>query len=90
MLKVVQFRGIAATAFKNTKPLICVVMQRFSVDQFRRDDRDVMINELLRELMLLENLLILPSPRPVKLGDDRCAVLDPYLIDPIFVAVEGK
>ncbi len=49
-----------------------------------------MINELLCELMLLENLLIMPAPRPVKLGDDRCAVFDPHLIDPILVAVKGK
>jgi hypothetical protein len=47
-----------------------------------------MINELLRERMLLEYLRVSPSFGSVKLQNDRISTFNPDLIDAIFVAVQ--
>src|SRR5436190_12859483 len=65
----------------------------FSVQQQRRDDGYLELGELGNEGMLLGDLSIAPSSRPVKLCDDPrrrrrqrgagSALFEPYLVDPI-------
>ena len=57
---------------------------------YRRDHRDLALGELVREGVLLLDLAGAPAPWPVELEHARRAVLEPYLVDAILVAVERQ
>ena len=45
--------------------------------------------EVLEELVLLQDLLLAPAPRPVELGHHPGAVRQLHLVDPVLERVEG-
>src|SRR5438128_2593566 len=51
-----------------------------------RDDWNFALDQLMAEFMLFADCGIGPSRRAVELGDQRTAIDEPYLIDPVLVA----
>jgi hypothetical protein len=59
-------------------------MQRLAiVSDERRNDRNLVLAELERKGVLLENRRIRPAVGPVELRDDEAAILEPELIDTV-------
>jgi len=86
----VEVRPAPAAARVERERVAAVLDQRLPVDHERRDHRDLGGGELEREAVLLEDLRARPAARPVELGDDGLAVLDPDLVDAVLVAVERE
>ena len=53
-----------------------------------RHHRQLVLGQLEAELVLLDDLLVAPAPGAVKLGDQRLPLVDPHLVDAVFVAVQ--
>ena len=75
-----------------------VVMQRRAVDLERRHDGNFALRQLAREVVFLQDLLVRPARRAVELGHQETRVaqgpalvlLEPHLVDAVFVAVERE
>jgi hypothetical protein len=63
------------------------MVQCFSADGLWRNDRYLMINELLREGMLFKYLLVTPSFGTVKFQNNRISALHTDLVNTILVTI---
>jgi hypothetical protein len=55
-----------------------------------RHHRDFLFSQVRSELVFFKDRRIGPTSRPIEFGHDRRGVLDAYLVDPVFVAIEGQ
>ena len=65
-------------------------VQRHAVSKQGRDHRNLLQGQFARKGELFADRGIRPPARPIKLGDHRCAVLDPDLVHPILIAIERQ
>jgi hypothetical protein len=85
-----ELRPAAAAALEHREAETLVFEQRAAVLHERRHDRDLRGRELEREAVLLGDRRGTPALRPVKLRDQRRAVLDADLVHAVLVAVQRK
>ncbi len=85
---VIQFRRAATFARRDRKPEIAAVMQCFSLQREGCDNRDVGFRKFDTETVFLEDCLVAPAPRSIKLRDYRLLVFDANLIDAILIAIQ--
>ena len=90
MVEVIQLRWVPSPALEQTEAMSTGVVQCLPVDVKRRDHGYFMVNKLLRKGVLLEDLLITPTTFSIEFGDDRRAILNTYLINPVLVAVKRQ
>src|SRR5277367_4215674 len=65
-------------------------VQRYALSDQGRHHRNLLRRQFAGKCMLLANGRVGPAGRPVELGHDGRAVLDPDLIHPVLVAVERQ
>src|SRR5690554_7138048 len=87
---VVQLRCAAAETAKQAEAEPGKLEQGASVYHHRRYDRNVPFDQLQGELVFLEDGLVGPASGAIELGDQRYAVLDADLENPVLVTVEGQ
>lgn len=80
--------GAASAAGAQRKTVATVGMKCPACDLEGGHQRDLLLGDLQREGVLLQDCRVAPAPRAVELGDYRVGVLDPHLIDAVLVAVE--
>jgi hypothetical protein len=87
MVQIIELGRITASTLEYRKPLAQGVMQRFPTHRLRGNDGYFMLNELLRESMLLEYLLVGPTLSSIKFQNHRLGVFNTDLVDSILVTV---
>src|SRR6185369_1862083 len=89
--EIVELRRVPALARVEGKAEDTVMKQALSgcINQ-RGYHRQLVLLQLETEIVLLDDLLVAPTVRTVKLGDERRAVFDPHLIDTVLVTVESE
>jgi hypothetical protein len=87
MIQIIKLWWITASTLKHREPLPQGMVQCFSADGLWRNDRYLMINELLREGMLFKYLLVTPSFGPVKFQNNRISALHTDLVNTILVTI---
>src|SRR5690606_17114008 len=91
VVRIVEIGRLTAAARKQREAKIAKAEQRIAVVIAQRSDhRQLGLNQLMREMVLLENLCVAPALGPVKLGDQRLGALDADLVDAILIAVESE
>ena len=87
-VEVVKFRGPAAAPGIDRNAKVARGVQGAAVDRQRRHDRDLLVGELLRECVFLQDRLIAPTIGAIELGDDGVVITNADLVDAVLVAVE--
>ena len=89
-LKVVQLRRAPAPAGADRKRKTTVVVQGAAVQFQRTHGRHFGGHQLGGKAVFFQDLGVAPAARPVELGHHHAAVLQPHLVDPVFVGAQGQ
>ncbi len=91
IVQIVELRGVTALLRVEGKGKVVIMEQAFTSLIAPGDHhRQLVASQLKGQIMFLNNLLPAPATRAVELGDQRFAVLNPHLVDPVLVAVKGQ
>jgi hypothetical protein len=91
VVEIIELRGVASLPWIECKPEVAKVAQTFSsIVQEWSDDRQFVFYQLEAELVFFKDLLVTPSLWPIKLGNQWFSIFDANLVNPVFIAVEGK
>ena len=86
-----EIRCVAALPRKQCEAIALVHQQRLArVHLQRRDARQFRIGEFRDECVLFEDRGVAQSFGAIELGDDLAAVVEPDLVDAVFIAVERE
>ena len=86
-LAAVELRRPAALPREQREAQVAMVMQGFTGQAQRRNDRQLAPGELGRKCMLLEDGRIAPAAGAIELRDERRAFVEVHLIAAVLVAV---
>ena len=86
--RIIQLRRAPAAARRQRKLEAPVFVQRTAIEHQRRHHWQLARREFRGKIMLFLNRRTAPSLRPVELGDDRHALLQPHLVNTVFVTVQ--
>ena len=90
MIKIIQLGCMSATTRKNGYQETLCLVECGALNRRWRHNRKAVINQLLSEGVLFQNLLAGPTLWPIELHDDRVSFFEAYLINPVFIAIQGE
>lgn len=90
LVEVARLRRAAAAAGEQGEAEAGVLEQRLAVMHQRRHQWYFAFGQLGRVGVLFEDRLVAPAAGAIELGDQRLAVFDAYLVDPVLVAIERQ